>query len=105
MTLDQIKMRHCLGLAGLLPDTITVEISMTSNANWESECSLEGSDKFRIGRRTFTTTQGRDSLGPCDTKSDDVVVVLLGGKVPYVLREAEHENAKDVKLYRLIGDW
>ena len=41
------------------------------------------------GRHLFTTKYGRIGLGPKSLREDDVVVVLFGGKWPFVLREQE----------------
>jgi hypothetical protein len=45
-------------------------------------CRLE----VMINRRLFITTSGKIGLGPARTASKDVVVILFGGNVPYVLR-------------------
>lgn len=93
---------------GLSIDVTTAQNSVALNTVWESECSLEDAIQFSKGRRTFSTLQGKNCLGPCETRPADLVVVLMGGKVPYVLREAEDVYVVDstgVKLYRLIGEW
>lgn len=40
-----------------------------------------------VGRRFFMTEDGRFGLGPWDMKRGDTVAVLLGGKIPYILRQ------------------
>jgi hypothetical protein len=44
------------------------------------------------GRRIFRTAQGHIGLGPTCMKRGDVVAVLDGGKVPYVLRPSRVEG-------------
>jgi len=55
-----------------------------------------------LHRRLFFTSSGLLGLGPAGMMSGDVVVVLLGGKVPFVLRQVggEGEGAQ----WRLIGE-
>lgn len=66
--------------------------------------SLPGVEQFRIlmvrmcrGRRFFITRDGLIGLGPELMKERDILVVLFGGKVPFILRPIEGG-------YRLIGD-
>lgn len=40
-----------------------------------------------IGRRFFSTTSGRIGIGPADLQTGDVLAVLQGGQLPFVLRE------------------
>jgi len=40
-----------------------------------------------MNRRVFTTYKGYLGLGPCDMRAGDVVCILFGGRVPYVLRD------------------
>ena len=50
------------------------------------------------GRRFFVTKKGYMGMGPQNLKEGDAVVVLFGGQVPYVLRQADDD------LYRFVGD-
>ena len=51
-------------------------------------------------RKLFATDTGFIGLCPNNAEVGDLVVVLFGGHVPYVLREKD----KDYKLYVLIGE-
>lgn len=44
---------------------------------------------FCFDRSFFTTSSGRMGIGPSDTRENDVIAVIPGGGVPYVLR---HRN-------------
>lgn len=43
-------------------------------------------------RRFFQTNKGYLGLGPWDTKPGDSVVVLFGGRLPFILRECDKWN-------------
>lgn len=47
-------------------------------------------------RRLFITASGRAGLGPSTMRKDDVVAILYGGKLSFVLRRAEQK-------YELVG--
>ncbi|KAI8951836.1 heterokaryon incompatibility protein-domain-containing protein [Xylaria longipes] len=62
-----------------------------------SEMETESKNAFQYllecasgGRRFFRTENGYIGTGPVDTKVGDSVVVLLGSRVPFVLREDDH---------------
>jgi hypothetical protein len=42
-----------------------------------------------VGRHLFTTKHGRIGIGPRSLREDDNVVVLFGGRWPFILREQE----------------
>lgn len=50
-----------------------------------------------IGRRFFKTTRGLFGLAPASAQKGDRVVVLFGGKAPFVIR--------DFRWYQVIGEW
>lgn len=50
------------------------------------------------GRRFFTSKQGYMGLGPQSSQYGCVIVVLLGGRTPYILRKDGKEH------YRFIGE-
>ncbi|PMD28506.1 hypothetical protein NA56DRAFT_542336, partial [Hyaloscypha hepaticicola] len=49
------------------------------------------------GRRLFLTEKGHIGLGPKDMQEGDVVAVLLGGSVPFVLH-------RQVSKFTLLGE-
>ena len=49
------------------------------------------------GRRFFTTVSGYMGLAPATAQSGDKICLLLGGQVPYILREEENH-------YKLVGE-
>lgn len=51
------------------------------------------------GRRQFVTENRYIGIGPAAMKKGDVVCVLFGGCVPYVLRETDTDG-----LYRVVGE-
>jgi hypothetical protein len=54
---------------------------------------------FQFNRRLFATKRGYLGLAPPDTRKKDLVCVLLGGEVPYVLRQSDDGG------YTMIGEW
>ena len=54
---------------------------------------------FQFNRRLFATKRGYFGLAPPDIRKKDLVCVLLGGEVPYVLRQ------RDDGGYTMIGEW
>lgn len=66
-------------------------------------------DKFRwiiaaalhvcYGRRQFVMENGYIGLGPAAMQNGDILCVLFGGSVPYVLRATDTNG-----LYRVIGE-
>lgn len=78
---------------------------------WEPlEESRRMSDKERalcsmntlVGRRIFLSQDGIEGLGPAATRPGDVVAVLFGGLVPFVLRPFEGPQGE--KSWRLVGE-
>jgi hypothetical protein len=55
-----------------------------------------------LHRRLFFTSSGQLGLGPANMISGDVVVVLFGGKVPFVLRQVD--AGSDGAQWRLVGE-
>ena len=45
---------------------------------------------------------GRPLMVPSNAKPGDIIVILGGGKVPFILRQLEDLNKK---YYRLVGEW
>ncbi|KAF5540187.1 heterokaryon incompatibility (het-6OR allele) [Fusarium phyllophilum] len=54
-------------------------------------------------RRSIVTSDGQIGFGPEGAEQGDVIVVIPGGKVPYVLREVG-DSGYGVRMYRLLGD-
>lgn len=52
-----------------------------------------------IARRIFITRAGQFGLAPSSVKSGDLVVILFGGRVPFVLRS--RKDGED--NYELVG--
>jgi hypothetical protein len=61
--------------------------------------SFANSGPTILKRRSFETRSGMLGLGPLATATDDIVVVLFGGTVPFVLRPDA-----DKQRYRLVGE-
>jgi hypothetical protein len=55
----------------------------TRDGDYDYQACLERACE---GRRFFVTKQGRFGTGPLTVKKSDLICVLLGGKVPFVLR-------------------
>ncbi|KAL5592487.1 hypothetical protein FOBRF1_013513 [Fusarium oxysporum] len=52
------------------------------------QCSTE----TMSGKRPFLTKRGHVGMGPPTMMSGDVVVILMGSRIPFVLRPGEHGN-------------
>ena len=55
------------------------------------------------GRRMFRTTDGGLGLAPSRAKPGDVICVLFGGDVLYVLRSSSSE--RETSEYQFVGEW
>lgn len=58
-----------------------------------------GAGGSQFNRKFFTTTEGYMGLAPPTAQDGDVICILLGGEVPYVLRAIEDG------YYKMIGEW
>jgi hypothetical protein len=65
--------------------------ALEEQAAWE-----EG---FQCSRRFFMTKKGYMGIGPNRCSNGDIVCVLLGGELPYVLRPVTNER------YKMVGQW
>jgi hypothetical protein len=54
--------------------------------------------ELQIGRRFFTTKNGYMGLCPSLARIDDQIVILLGGRTPFILRKTKKNR------YRFIGE-
>lgn len=72
--------------------------------NDDYEQSLRVNVSIAFGdRKLFFTSNGLFGAGPLDMQEEDVIYVLAGGNVPYVLRPVLG-NATPDQLYELVGD-
>ncbi|KAI0386961.1 heterokaryon incompatibility protein-domain-containing protein [Hypomontagnella monticulosa] len=58
--------------------------------------------RFTAGKRMFVTEQGYFGLAPEAAVEGDQVVVLLGGRMPLVIRQAEAESP-ELRKFKLVG--
>jgi hypothetical protein len=52
------------------------------------------------GRRLFVTENGHLGIRPAAIQDGDIVCILFGGSVPYVLRATDTDG-----LYRVVGSY
>ncbi|KAF5012346.1 hypothetical protein FDECE_1573 [Fusarium decemcellulare] len=58
-----------------------------------------------LGRCCFVTENGQLGFGPELAQAGDIVVIIPGGKVPYVFRLADSNSEEDgLLVYELMGD-
>ncbi|KAK4164082.1 heterokaryon incompatibility protein-domain-containing protein [Cladorrhinum sp. PSN259] len=81
--------------------TVTKDLDIYQSI-YQKERALCTMNTF-VGRRLFTLGDGRVGLGPAAAREGDVVVVLFGGVVPFVLRGCEH-NETGEKYWRFVGE-
>ncbi|KAE8440370.1 hypothetical protein EG329_008322 [Mollisiaceae sp. DMI_Dod_QoI] len=74
-----------------------------------STTSLNGTDiiksgifRFTTGKRMFLTEQGYLGLAPQAAAEGDQVVVLLGGRMPFILRQA-NVGSTEPRKFELVG--
>lgn len=62
-------------------------------------------NRFVAGKRIFVTGEGYFGLGPENVREGDGVVVLLGGRMPFLLREKQGADADRPATadYELVG--
>jgi hypothetical protein len=58
--------------------------------------------EFWPSRALFTTKQGNLGLGPMYAQPDDLIVLLEGGPVPYVVRQNDGHLSDE---YEFVGEW
>jgi hypothetical protein len=56
------------------------------------------------GRRFFVTGENRIAHGPMDTQKGDVLAILAGGNVPYVLRKDSRSRSHSPDTYAFVGE-
>lgn len=63
-----------------------------------------------LNRRFFVTEKGYFGLAPATTQPGDLVCILLGGKVPYIVRKTVDADAPNKiadmhrTTYKFVGD-
>ena len=76
------------------------------------DCLAEDRDLDRLdwtiinmnyNRRLFSTRDGRLGMGPADMQPNDHVVLLSGGRTPFVVRLSEPQSPTSSGAYLLIG--
>ena len=55
-----------------------------------------------VHSRFVVTSDGDPALGPIDTQEDDIIALLRGGNVPYVLRRCRFKDSPD--HYYFVGE-
>jgi hypothetical protein len=50
------------------------------------------------------TSGGLPALGPRDARERDVLAILAGGRVPYVLRKSRRAAQEGPDLYSFVGE-
>lgn len=76
-------------LKDLLPPS-TVDQLISASGNGEPDMYATEASHFCFNRSFFVTSAGRMGVGPSDTRLDDVVAVLPGSGVPFVIRSCEN---------------
>ncbi|RDL30835.1 uncharacterized protein BP5553_10180 [Venustampulla echinocandica] len=61
--------------------------------------SLAAAQRSSYGRRQFFTENGYMGLGPAAMREGDLVCVLFGGCIPYILRPTDTDN-----MYKFVGE-
>ncbi|KAK0642113.1 heterokaryon incompatibility protein-domain-containing protein [Cercophora newfieldiana] len=67
---------------------------------WEAPGYQRQEPPMALGLRVFMTQDGKIGLGGSDMMVGDVVSVLLGGQMPFILRPTGNDSA----FYQLIGE-
>ena len=58
---------------------------------------------MNYNRKLFSTSNGYVGMGPADMRQGDTVLLLSGGRTPFVAREAEALGSAQNKSWHLIG--
>ena len=85
--------------AGRLSNTSSAKRGLAESQTPKYQRSLAVAQRSCYGRRQFFTENGYMGIGPAAIKEGDLVCVLLGGCVPYILRPTDTEN-----MYKLVGE-
>jgi hypothetical protein len=90
------------------------QLRMIAEWDWEGKKErgeigtfYEESMRYMIGKRPYLTSEGYLGMGPAGVKAGDVVVVLCGGRVPFILRPTEPElvvGEEKKRLFEFVGE-
>jgi hypothetical protein len=85
--------------AGRLVNMRTAKRGLVESQPPRRCCSLSVARRSCYGRRQFFTENGYMGIGPSAMRKGDLVCVLFGGCVPYILRPTDTDN-----MYKLVGE-
>jgi hypothetical protein len=85
--------------AGRLANTRTAKRGLAESQSARQSCSLSVARRSCYGRRQFFTENGYMGIGPGTMRKGDLVCVLFGGCVPYILRPTDTDN-----MYKFVGE-
>ncbi|KIW15216.1 hypothetical protein PV08_05261 [Exophiala spinifera] len=57
-----------------------------------------------LDRRFFVSDRGMPGVGPMDTREGDLLAILAGGKVPYVLRKSPNATTSSPNEFTFVGE-
>ena len=58
---------------------------------------------MNYSRRMFSTKNGHIGMGPADMEPNDHVMILSGGRTPFIARPSDLESATGGKAYQIVG--
>lgn len=58
---------------------------------------------MNYNRRIFSTKKGRIGMGPADMEPNDLVILLSGGRTPFIARPSDSEPATGGRTYQIVG--
>jgi hypothetical protein len=109
-TITEVFWRTLLTDRWISPDDKITRVSLDASGlphgPMRDEWSLKDTTEARLENdllclKPFISAQGRALMMPWDAEPGDIIVILFGGKVPYVLSEDKTEG----KYYNLVGEW
>ncbi|KAE8447150.1 hypothetical protein EG329_011134 [Mollisiaceae sp. DMI_Dod_QoI] len=102
---SEIKLRAAMRrLTQIGPSSSSILTSLLTTKRVNSRYILESQTNHEAARQVchlrkhFVTASGYQGIGPAQMGPDDVVLVVFGGRCPYVIREIEPG------AYRLVGE-
>jgi hypothetical protein len=85
--------------AGRLANATNSKRELAASRSPKYQRSLSVAQRSCYGRRQFFTENGYMGIGPAAMREGDLVCVLWGGCVPYILRPTDTDNT-----YKLVGE-